>query len=251
MMPLDTYLNLCTQVYDISKPSPPKDEYEFYRSYAASANGRILEPMCGTGRFLLPLITEGFDVVGFDASQHMLDALHFKAKLKNLKVNVWKNFIEDIQAEEKYRLIFIPSGSFNLIIDIQKAKDVLKKLYDQLSDDGVLVFEGITNHWKATQVNVWTGDAWYRNDGKILLSNFLTLPDKNNIRHSIGRYELVDGNIISQTEIEDFKVRLYDMDELTIMLRDIGFTDVKMLKAYDCNTQPNNNDEVVIYECRK
>ena len=48
----DTYLNLCTQVYDLSKPQPPQDEYEFYRSYATAANGLILEPMCGTGRFL-------------------------------------------------------------------------------------------------------------------------------------------------------------------------------------------------------
>jgi hypothetical protein len=62
MKSLDTYVNLCTQVYDISKPVPPKDKYAFYLSYVVSANGRILEPMCGTGRFLLPLVVEGFDI---------------------------------------------------------------------------------------------------------------------------------------------------------------------------------------------
>jgi 2-polyprenyl-3-methyl-5-hydroxy-6-metoxy-1,4-benzoquinol methylase len=71
---LDTYLNLCTQVYDLSKPTPPKDAYEFYYSYAAQAKGPILEPMCGTGRFLIPLLEEGFDIYGFDASEHMLKA---------------------------------------------------------------------------------------------------------------------------------------------------------------------------------
>jgi hypothetical protein len=77
------------------------------------------------------------------------------------------------------------------------------------------------------------------------------LPDQNNIRHSIARYELVDGNHIVQTEIEDFKVRLYDSDELSSMLRDVGFSVIKKLKAFDCEKSADKNDEVVIFECKK
>ncbi|CZL29099.1 putative acetyltransferase YhhY [Legionella pneumophila] len=80
MKKLDTYQSLCTEVYDLSKPNAPHDAYPFYRSYAVEAKGPILEPMCGTGRFLLPLAEEGFDVHGFDASQPMLERLHAKAR---------------------------------------------------------------------------------------------------------------------------------------------------------------------------
>lgn len=45
MKKLDTYLNLCTQVYDLSKPKPPEDDCKFYKSYVNQANGHILEPM--------------------------------------------------------------------------------------------------------------------------------------------------------------------------------------------------------------
>lgn len=45
---LDTYLSLCTQVYNLSKPTPPEDAYAFYRDYAMRSNRTILEPMCGT-----------------------------------------------------------------------------------------------------------------------------------------------------------------------------------------------------------
>ncbi|MBX9890234.1 MAG: class I SAM-dependent methyltransferase [Amoebophilaceae bacterium] len=75
---LDTYLGLCTEVYELSKPHAPSDAYLFYRTYAEVAKGAILEPMCGTGRFLLPLLEEGFDVHGFDASPSMLAKLHEK-----------------------------------------------------------------------------------------------------------------------------------------------------------------------------
>ena len=44
-----TYLDLCTQVYEISKPTAPEDALAFYKSYADEASGAILEPMCGTG----------------------------------------------------------------------------------------------------------------------------------------------------------------------------------------------------------
>jgi SAM-dependent methyltransferase len=93
---LDTYLDLCTQIYDLSKPTPPEDAYNFYRNYLKNAKGLILEPMCGTGRFLIPFMEEGFYIRGFDASAHMLEALLAKAKLKNLKPNVSQGFVENL-----------------------------------------------------------------------------------------------------------------------------------------------------------
>jgi hypothetical protein len=53
---LSPYLGLCTQVYDLSKPTPPADAYAFYHTYASAVNGPIFEPMCGTGRLLLQII---------------------------------------------------------------------------------------------------------------------------------------------------------------------------------------------------
>lgn len=248
---LDTYLSLCTQVYDLNKPTPPKNAYEFYRSYAASANGRILEPMCGTGRFLLPLVAEGFDVYGIDGSQHMLDALHIKATSQNLKVNVWKGLVEDLKIKDKYQLIFIPSGSFGLITDLQEAKNALKIFHDLLADGGILVFEAETLKSVPVQPGIWQGSMYPREDGKFILANFLDLPIENNVSRTICRYELVDGNEIAKTEIETLKVRLYEPESLSDMLTEVGFTAIKKIKLFDREKQPDKDDEVVIFECRK
>ena len=64
-----------TQVYEISKPTAPEDDLGFYKSYADEADDAILEPMCGTGRFLLPLAKGGYKIDGSDASEHMLDVI--------------------------------------------------------------------------------------------------------------------------------------------------------------------------------
>lgn len=39
---LTSYLNLCTQFYDLIRPQPPEDAYAFYRTYVANAGGVAL-----------------------------------------------------------------------------------------------------------------------------------------------------------------------------------------------------------------
>ena len=59
---MDCYKSLCTQFYDIDKPTAPQKELDFYLRYARRARGPILEPMCGSGRFLVPIAQSGFDI---------------------------------------------------------------------------------------------------------------------------------------------------------------------------------------------
>lgn len=248
---LDSYLDLCTQYYDISKPKPPEDAYAFYRSYIANAKGPILEPMCGTGRYLLPLLEEGYNVVGFDASEHMLKALHEKAKHRNLKPQVWQGFVEDLKQSQRYDLILIPTGSFGLITALSAAKAALKTFYHHLNNGGILLFEGETLKAVPSICGIWKGSVLPKEDGKYIIGNFLTLPLEEYICPSICKYELVDGNVIIKTEIESFKVRLYEPDTLVRMLHEAGFKDIRMIKAFDASKTPDQNDEVIIYECRK
>lgn len=249
MKNLSTYLSLCTEVYDLSKPNPPEDAYAFYRNYAMRANGPILEPMCGTGRFLLQLLEEGFNVHGFDASDHMLKALHAKAKAKNLEATVWKGFVEDLKKPEKYNLVFIPSGSFCLIIDPVIVKAALKTLYSHLNDSGIFLFE-VETPQAVPPLDVWRGSVWHKPNGQmIILSQLATM--KDNVCNSIGKYELIDNNNIIHTEIEELKVRIYDPHELTAIIKNCGFKDVRVIKAFDHKAAPGTHDESIVYECRK
>jgi hypothetical protein len=61
---MNSYQKLCTEFYDIDKPSAPSDALNFFLHYAEKANGPILEPMSGSGRFLIPLLERQFDIDG-------------------------------------------------------------------------------------------------------------------------------------------------------------------------------------------
>jgi SAM-dependent methyltransferase len=245
----DTYLSLCTEVYDLSKPKPPEDAYAFYRSYVEDSKGAVLEPMCGTGRFLLPLMEEGFDVHGFDASEYMLEALRLKAKGLNLEPNIWKGFVQDLNRVDKYDLIFIPGGSFGIITDKSQVKESLKIFYNHMNKGGILLFE-VESLKSIPALGVWRGSVFYRKDGLKLIASMFTALEKD-ICTSIQKYELVEWNAVIKTEVEELKIRIYEKDDLLKVLQEIGFKDVNIIKTFDKSKPADEGDKVFVYECRK
>jgi SAM-dependent methyltransferase len=245
------YLNLCTEFFDADKPIASLEEYAFFHHYLSQAQGKILEPMCGTGRYLIPYLEEGFDIAGFDASPFMLKALHNKCAQKNLKPHVWEQFLEDVPISQQYNLIFIPDSSFCLFLDVKQIKLCLQKIYSLLETGGTFIFDVETIYAVPDKVGVWQGKAYKKNDGKVIMCSTLPLPIENNIATVICRYELIDGTNVLKTEMEYFQIKLYHPTEMDALLREIGFSHIKQVAAYDHTATPSPYDYTVVYECKK
>ena len=70
--------------------------------------------------------------------------------------------------------------------------------------------------------------------------------------YSIGKYELIDNNRVIQTEVEEYKIRIYqDTSFLHNLLTEVGFSNVRMVKGFDRNASPDEKDESIVFECRK
>lgn len=248
---LTTYLKLCALFYDLDKPEAPKDALAFYTDYVKKAQPPILEPMCGTGRFLIPLLEQGYDVQGLDASPAMLEILHAKCQADDLHPNVRLEFINNLNVDSTYGLIFIPSSSFCLITDKEQAKTCLQKLYNALLPGGMLVFEIETQHAIGTYIGNWQGNAHMCEDGSMLLGSFLSLPPHNQIGTVVCKYELIKTNRIKTTEVEKIEVRMHDVAEVGQWLTDVGFVKIRQVKPYDAKQSSTEQDEVIIFECTK
>lgn len=247
---LQTYLSLCTEFYDLDKPVAPEIELAFYRDYAKSANGSVLEPMCGTGRFLLPLLESGIKIDGFDASSFMLDALYKKSAAKNLLPKVWQQFLQDLNLEKQYSLIFIPSGSFGLITQLDEVRLCLKKIFNHLISGGKFVFEVDTI--KIPLEEMGTGKTSVaRADGKKITLDILSQSLISNVIYSTMEYQLLENDTIIETQIEEFRVRLHDPNELEGLIKNAGFSDIRRVKAFDCNQEAPKEDAVMVFECTK
>ncbi|MHB1393939.1 MAG: class I SAM-dependent methyltransferase [Clostridia bacterium] len=138
------YGSLCTQMYELDKPYAPEEELSFYMSYAKCKDMKILEPMCGSGRFFLPFVEQGFHIDGFDISKDMLEVCRAKCDKKGLGANLQNVSMEGFSTDEKYDLIMMPGGSFTLLIDDGVVSSSLTKLRDILRPEGTLLIEVLT-----------------------------------------------------------------------------------------------------------
>jgi SAM-dependent methyltransferase len=249
-MKLNSYGKLCTQFYDITKPSPPEDAFKFYLEQARSAGGPVLELMCGSGRFLVPLLQQGIDIDGSDASADMLQACRAKCESLGLKTNLYQQSIEETKLQRKYELIIIPASSFILIIDKQAVKISLKKIYEHLQPGGKLILE-IDTPEAAGKPRVWAGRWVERPDGANLVFSSLSSYDKREkIESAIHKYELFKDGRLLETEQENFAMRFYEKDVFKAMLEDAGLINIKVIKAYQ-DAEPEENDHTIVFIAEK
>jgi SAM-dependent methyltransferase len=245
------YLNLCTEFFDLEKPVAPHEEYAFYAHYAAQATGPILEPMCGSGRYLIPMLEDGYTVDGFDASPFMIKALKKKCAQKNLNPHVWEQFLEGVPTEKLYNLIFIPDSSFCLFLNPAQIRMCLQKIYSLLQKGGTFVFDLETIYAVPAKMGIWQGKVFTKPDGTHLMQSTLPLPIENNIATVVCRYELIDKTEIIKTEMEYFQIKLYYPTEMDILLKEVGFSHIKRVQAYDHDLSPAAHDYTIVYECIK
>jgi SAM-dependent methyltransferase len=245
------YKKLCTEFYDLDKPDEPADAFEFYRQYAEQAQGPILEAMCGSGRFLLPLLARGFDVDGVDASSFMLDACRRRAAQRGLMPRLLQQSLEALEVDRRYSLAFIPAGSFGLITQEAAAREALRRLHDALLPGGRLVLEADRPPFETSTSWPWGGRWLKRPDGALLVISWLGQYAASELTsYALHRYELVVEGRVVETEIEEFNLRYFQPSELQALVEAAGFVDVKALKTFE-QQPPDSEDEGFVIECRR
>jgi SAM-dependent methyltransferase len=133
----NVYSSLSTEVYDIINAEAPVDALEFYLRRLETGEEPVLEPMCGSGRFLIPFLERGIDIDGIDASYFMLQKCRQRCEMKGLTPVLYEQFMQKLELPRRYGYIFIPAGSFCLITDEKDARESLKRLYHNTCCPGV------------------------------------------------------------------------------------------------------------------
>lgn len=245
------YKGLCTEYYELDKPEAPKEALSYYVKQAAEAKGPILEPMCGSGRFLIPLVKKGFNVTGFDSSEHMLSICRKKCEDEGLTPTLSGTSFETFSSDHRYQLIFIPSGSFSLLTNQLQVDEALHTVFKFLENKGKFIFEVDTLSSVSEPQEVWKGH-WIDkpNGSKLVLNTFSRFDLLSRINTILCRYELWEENVITKTEVEDFKVRLYGISELDEVLEWHGFKIINKYVPYT-GMRPDAKSETMLYECVK
>lgn len=249
---MSPYGELSTEFYALDKPLAPPDAFDFYEAIARETRGPIHEPMCGTGRFLLPLVAQGLDISGSDASPFMLERCRTLAQNEGLSPSLSQQSLEALYCERPPSLVFIPSGSFGLLIDDEQVKAALHRVHEVLAPGGRFLVEAERLlPSQAEPSGVW-GGRWVERPegGRIILSWLVQYSGAPNVTTSLHRYELVEGGKLLATQFEELRVRSYEPAEFGDLLEAAGFRQVEALKPY-ANEPIDASDDAVVFSARK
>ena len=216
------YGELCTQIYETNKSIAGENELEFYLSFVEDKD-QVLEPMCGNGRMLIPLLEKGIDIEGFDISEEMLSLCRMKGQTLNLKPNVFHCRLEEFKSNKNYDLVIIPFGSFSLMPD-ELVRDSLSNMSNVLKDGGKILLTVMTNKGPVEEIFDWNEtNRQYIGDNEIIEYKKMNFDPRSKILNTKLKYNLVKNGRIEKEEIMDFPVRLYDNGEFEKVLKSNGF----------------------------
>jgi len=127
------------RLYDVF---PFTDDVPLYLELAQRQGRRVLEVACGSGRVLVPLVRAGFDVVGVDASEHMLALARSKLARENLSAELALLDMRRLELPRRdFDLAIVAVKSFAYLTEASEQLECLRAIGEHLRPGGVLAMD--------------------------------------------------------------------------------------------------------------
>ena len=233
------WTGLAATAWDPSGGDEPQADYAFIRALLEHQPGPALDVGCGTGRLLLRYLRAGLDVDGVDTSADMLAICQQKAAQQGLRPALYQQALQQLDLPRRYHTVFIPCGTFCLIIDRHDALEALRRVHAHLVLGGLLVFNlfwpfspgeplsaqphGGEGEWGA----LWTHSL---PDGSAIAQHYKREAIDRVEQLLVGqrRYQWIQQGRIVQEEIYQANERWYFKREMVLLLEKVGFRNVRV-----------------------
>jgi SAM-dependent methyltransferase len=245
---VNRYGPLAAEVYDLDKPYFSLPDTRFHLARLAEIKGPVLEPACGTGRTLVPLLDAGHDVTGFDASPDMLARCRAKSVARGHAPRLSQQQFEDFRYPEPFAAILVPVGTFTLIDDFNVAMAVLRRFRDHLSPGGLLVLDLISLSVAADMSD--DRRSWTAENGDLLTVHGQRVATDWNCQRVQWRtrYERWRDNALVETELEPMSQRLWGVEETKLALTAAGFVSIEVIGDYNRTRPCRASDRTLTFE---
>jgi SAM-dependent methyltransferase len=234
------------------RPSFDEGEREFLEPYLESNDEPFLELACGYGRLVLPIMEMGYEIAGTDASRQMLARCRELAGDRGLEPELHEQFMQRLDLDRQFGLIFIDDCTFTLVIDDEDAHELFARVWNHLKPGGTFLFDFFTLNpdRPASRNEVWSG--WTKApDGSLYVGRKISSYDpQTGVTDRLQIHDrYVDGTFVGSQAYEDPN-RDWDPDLVVAWLEEHGFVGAQ-LGGYHTDRPPRPAADMVSVRCRK
>lgn len=202
----------------------------------------MLELACGTGTVTSILANKGYDMIGADLSEDMLNVAREKCPPSVLLLN------QDMTEFELYGtvdVILCLLDSVNYITDTKKLQKMFKLAHNYLEYGGLFVFD-INSVYKLKNI---IGENTFIRETEDIYSVWENEQHDDFVKFCLNFFVKDDSDKYERF-YEEHKERIYEIDEVLSMLKKAGFEDVKV---YGDNTfkLPSEKEERIYFIAKK
>ena len=241
---MDAYTSFA-QVYDLFMDNVPYDQWcryitELLREYGIQ-DGLVLELGCGTGVLTRKLAAKGYDMIGVDYSEDMLEiAMDHRQEGEDILY-----LLQDMREFELYgtvRAAVSICDSMNYIVEYQDLVQVMKLVNNYLDPGGIFIFD-LNTPYKYEEILGENTFAENRPEGSFIWENYYDGETGINeydltlfVREKEGLYRKFE---------ETHYQRAYELEQVRRAVKEAG---IEFVAAYDAGThKPVRQDSQRIY----
>ena len=253
------------QVYDLFMDNVPYEEWSEYiisllKEYGVS-DGLVLELGCGTGKMTRLLSNAGYDMIGIDNSEDMLEIAQeyqYQQEVKNEdsicfvdesrerenKRNILY-LLQDMQEFELYgtvQAVISVCDSMNYLLDEEDLLQTFRLVNNYLDPNGIFIFD-MNTYYKYAELLGEQTIAENREEGSFIWDNYFDEEE------CINQYDLTlfiqEENGLYRKYEETHYQKAYDLDRVKELLEEAGMEFVAIYDAF--SREPIREDSERVY----
>lgn len=247
------------QVYDLFMDNVPYEEWSEYvialLKEEKIEDGLVLDLGCGTGKMTRLLAAAGYDMIGLDNSEEMLEIAreydYGEMCQEELSIEDTDErrkilyLLQDMREFELYgtvRAVISICDSMNYLLEEEDLLQVFKLVNNYLDPGGIFIFDMNTRYKYANMLGETT-IAENREEGSFIWENFFDEEEDIN-QYDLTLFIREEDDRYSKYEETHYQ-RVYDLELVKRLLKEAG---MEFVAAYDAFTKnPIREDSERIY----
>ena len=239
------------KVYDLFMDNIPYGEWtEYVKELFAEegiTDGILLDLGCGTGSVTELLAKAGFDMIGIDNSEEMLEIAMEKREESGLDILYLLQDMREFELYGTVKGVVSICDSMNYILEDEDLMEVFRLVHNYLDNEGIFIFD-MNTMYKYEEILADNTFAEDREESSFIWGNYYDEEDEINqydlalfVKEEDGRYRKYE-----ETHLQ----RAYRQEDVEKMIRESG---LELLHVYDAFSKeaPTEESERIYYVCRR
>lgn len=249
---MDAYTSFAA-VYDTFMDNIPYEEWKSYlkellKEYGVQ-DGLVLDLGCGTGTMTELLAADGYDMIGVDNSEEMLEIAREKQIKSGHEILYLLQDMREFELYGTVGAVFSICDSLNYITEPEELKQVFRWVNNYLDPGGIFIFD-FNTEYKYREVLGDQTIAEAREDCCFIWDNYYYEEER------INEYELnlfIREDAESETEGDLYRrfrethfQRAYTLEEITRIVEESGLQFVTAYEAFTKEPPSKNSERIYV-----